>query len=211
MLKRAGRRRNIEADAERLQQLFRREAPHQIPLVEEAMGKQAAALLLQLDASCEAVDDLGQATEAAFRAHPDAPIMLSFPGIGPQIGARILAEIGDGRTRFATAGGLKAYAGAAPITWASGKCHYVGRQFVKNNRLNHVGGHLWAFSSLGGSVGADAHYRRRRTGGDWHMQALRHLFNRMLGQLHHCLLAGVPFDEAIAFPAKPQPAGTANA
>ncbi|MFC8536713.1 hypothetical protein ACFUJY_22645 [Streptomyces sp. NPDC057249] len=35
---RAGRRRNIEADAERLQQLFRREAPHQVPLVEEAMG-----------------------------------------------------------------------------------------------------------------------------------------------------------------------------
>lgn len=32
------------------------------------------------------------------------------------------------------------------------------------------------------------------------MQALRHLFNRMLGQLHHCRLARVPIDEAIAFP-----------
>lgn len=204
MMKRAGRRRNIEADVERLQQLFRREAPHQVPLVEEAMGKQARALLLQLDASCEAVTDLAQATEEAFRAHPDAPIMLSFPGIGAQIGARILAEIGDDRTRFATAGGLKAYAGAAPITRASGKRHYVGRRFVKNNRLNHVG-HLWAFSSLSGSAGADAHYRRRRTGGDWHMQALRHLFNRMLGQLHHCLQARIPFDETIAFPAPPDP------
>ncbi|MFG2669162.1 IS110 family transposase [Streptomyces sp. NPDC048387] len=210
MMKRAGRRRNIEADAERLQELFRREAPHQVPLVEDAMGKQARALLLQLDAACEAVADLGQATEEAFRAHPDAPIMLSFPGIGSQIGARILAETGDDRTRFATAGGLKAYAGAAPITRASGKRHYVGRRFVKNNRLNHVG-HLWAFASLGGSAGADAHYRRRRTTGDWHMQALRHLFNRMLGQLHHCLLARVLFAEAIAFPAEPQPAGTATA
>ncbi len=38
MMKRAGRRRNIEADAARLQQLFRREAPHQVPLVEEAMA-----------------------------------------------------------------------------------------------------------------------------------------------------------------------------
>ncbi|MFC9705219.1 hypothetical protein ACFTWD_31510 [Streptomyces sp. NPDC056943] len=43
------------------------------------------------------------------------------------------------------------------------------------------------------------------------MQALRHLFNRMLGQLHHCLLARTPFEEAIAFPAEPQPAGTASA
>jgi hypothetical protein len=32
------------------------------------------------------------------------------------------------------------------------------------------------------------------------MQALRHLFNRMLGQLHHCLLARSLFDEAIDFP-----------
>lgn len=32
------------------------------------------------------------------------------------------------------------------------------------------------------------------------MQALRHLLNRRLGQLHHCLLARVSFDEAVAFP-----------
>lgn len=93
---------------------------------------------------------------------------------------------------------------------ASGKRRYVGRRFVKNNRLNHVG-HLWAFASISGSSGADAHYRRRRAGGDWHMQALRHQFNRMLGRLHHCLLACVPFDEAIASPpgaATPQPVGS---
>jgi transposase len=164
------------------------------------MGKQALALLLQLDAACEAVDDLARATEDAFRSHPDAAIMLSFPGIGPQVGARILGEMGDDRTRFASAGGQKAYVGSAPITRASGKRRYVGRRFVKNNRLNHVG-HLWAFAFLGGSSGADAHYRRRRAEGDWHMQALRHLFNRMLGQLHHCLQSRSLFDEAIAFQA----------
>lgn len=81
MLRRAGRRRGIESDAERIQQLFREEAPRQLPLVEDAMGKQAQALLLQLDAACQAVDDLARATEEAFRSHPDAPIMLSFPGM----------------------------------------------------------------------------------------------------------------------------------
>lgn len=91
---------------------------------------------------------------------------------------------------------------------ASGKRRYVGRRFVKNNRLNHVG-HLWAFASLSGSSGADSHYRRCRAGGDWHMQALRRLFNRMLGQLHHCLLARTPFDESIAFPTEPLLAETA--
>jgi transposase len=105
--------------------------------------------------------------ERAFRTHPDAPIMLSFPGIGPGAGARLLAEIGDDRTRFGTAGGLNAYAGAAPITRASGKRKYVGRRFVKNNRLNHAG-YLWAFATLTHSPGANAHYRRRRKTGDWH-------------------------------------------
>lgn len=209
MLRRAGRRRGIEPDAERIQQLFREEAPRQLPLVEDAMGKQALALLLQLDAACQAVDDLAWATEEALRSHPDAAMMLSFPGVGPQVGARILGEIGDDRSRFATAGGLKAYAGSAPVTRASGKRRYVGHRFVKNNRLNHVG-HPWAFASS-----AVHPVRTPTTGaagkGGLAMQALRHLFNRMLGQLHHCLLARVPFDETIALPpaaATPQPASS---
>jgi len=36
------------------------------------------------------------------------------------LGARILAEIGDDRARFASARGLKAFAGTAPVTRASG-------------------------------------------------------------------------------------------
>jgi hypothetical protein len=32
-------------------------------------------------------------------------------------------------------------------------------------------------------------------------RVLRHLFNRMLGQLHYCPLSRTHFDESIAFPA----------
>ena len=90
--------------------------------------------------------------------------------------------------------------GSAPITRASGKKRYVGRRFVKNDRLN-AAGYLWAFAALRSSRGADAHYRRRRDHGDWHAQALRHLFNRMLGQLFHCLQSRQPFSEPLAFTA----------
>jgi hypothetical protein len=93
----------------------------------------------------QAGDDLAEAVEAAFHDHPDAGILLSFPGLGVQLAARILAEIGDDHTRFADARGLKAYAGSASITRASGKKHYVGRRMVKNNRLIHAG-FLWAFA-----------------------------------------------------------------
>ncbi|MGH3439510.1 MAG: transposase, partial [Sciscionella sp.] len=58
----------------------------------------------------------------AKRAHcwprwtPNAPTPItSFPGLGDLTGARVLAEIGDDRTRFADARGLKAFAGSAPV------------------------------------------------------------------------------------------------
>ncbi|WP_079408323.1 IS110 family transposase [Streptomyces sp. 3211] len=198
-LKRAGRQRGIEPEAERLRGIFRADFAHQPQLVEDALGQQMLALLRQLEAVCIAADELAEAAEASFRQHPDAEILLSFPGLGPQTGARVPAEIGDDRNRFADARSLKAYAGSAPITRASGKKHHVGRHMIKNNRLHHAG-YLWAFSSLTASPGANAHYRRRREIGDWHAQAQRHLFNRMLGQLFHCLKHKTLFDEHQAFP-----------
>ncbi|MFD9130686.1 IS110 family transposase [Kitasatospora sp. NPDC059571] len=197
-LKRAGRTRGIDAEAERLREVFRAEQARQPKVVEDAFGHQLAALLKQFDAACRAGDDLAEAVEIAFREHPDAEIYLSFPGLGVQLGARLLAEIGDDRTRFADARGLKAYAGSAPITRASGKKSYVGRRMVKNNRLMHAG-FLWAFSALTASPGADAHYRRRREHGDWHAGAQRNLLNRLLGQLFHCLQNRQLFDENHAF------------
>ncbi|MFE5372533.1 IS110 family RNA-guided transposase, partial [Streptomyces mirabilis] len=186
-LKRAGRKRGIEAEAERLREVFRAEWAHQPPLVEDPLGKQMQALLVQLEAACTAADDLAEAVEEAFPQHPDADVILSFPGLGIQLGARVLAEIGDDRQRFAGARGLKAYAGSSPITRASGKKSSITRRWVKNDRLNHAG-YLWAFPAITASPGAKAHYRRRRDNhGDWHAAAQRNLFNRMLGQLYYCL------------------------
>ncbi|MGP3979208.1 IS110 family transposase [Streptomyces sp. 8N114] len=198
-LKRAGRKRGIEAEADRVREVFRAEWAHQPPLVEDALGKQMLALLIQLDAACTAADNLAEAVEEAFPQHPDAEILLSFPGLGIQLAARILAEIGDDRTRFADARGLKAYAGSSPVTRASGKKTAITRRWVKNDRLNHAG-YLWAFSALRHSPGADTHYRRRREAGDWHAAAQRNLFNRMIGQLYHCLQHRKLFDEYTAFP-----------
>jgi transposase len=59
-------------------------------------------------------------------------VILSFLGLGVQLGARMLAEIGDDRQRFTDARGLKAYAGAVHVIRASGKKRHVGRQMIKN-------------------------------------------------------------------------------
>jgi transposase len=144
--------------------------------------------------------------------HPDAGIITSFPGLGPLTGARVLAEIGGfpfGRSRFADAKGLKAHAGAAPITRASGKTIAVLHRRVKNQRLAGAG-HNWAFSAITASPGTRAHYDRRKTEGDRHAAAQRNLFARLLGCLHHCLATGQHYDETTAFPS-PTPATRATA
>ena len=163
------------------------------------MAQQTLALLRQLEAACQSADDLEQATAQSFSQHPDAGIITSFPGIGALTGARVLAETGDDTSRFADAKGLKAYAGTAPITRASGKRKTVTRRTAKNNRLA-AAGYTWAFAALTASPGAKAHYDRRRDHGDRHAAALRNLTNRLLGCLWHCLRTGQHYNEATAFP-----------
>lgn len=199
LLIKAGRQRHLDRDVERLREVFTDTYLHQPPQVENAMGIHLTALLGQLDAACAAAEELAEAAIAHFEQHPDAEIITSFPGLGKLAGARVLAEIGDDRTRFTEARGLKAFAGSAPITRASGKKTVVLHRHIKNRRLAAVGP-IWALGSLRASPGARTHYDARRAAGDWNHQAQRHLFNKFLGQLHHCLQTGLRYDEHRAFP-----------
>jgi hypothetical protein len=58
---------------------------------------------------------------------------------------------------------------------------------------------MWAFSAASTYEPARRHYRQRRENGDRHAAANRHLFNKLLGQLYHCLQRHQPFDEVKAF------------
>jgi transposase len=161
------------------------------------MGRQVQALIQQLDATCRSADDLATAAEEAFLAHPDSEIITSFPGLSVTSGARVLAKIGDDRDRFADARALKAYAGAAPVTRASGRSRVVVARSVKNQRLASAG-YIWAFAVLRSREPRE-HYDGRRVGGERHTATLRNLFNKLLGCLYHCLQARTLYDPALAF------------
>lgn len=103
-----------------------------------------------------------------------------------QLGARLLAEIGDDRSRFADARALRAFAGAAPVTRSSGKSSFVHARRAKNDRIAATG-YVWALAAVRHDSHWNARYRSRRVAGDRHVAALRRLFHLMLGKLHHCL------------------------
>lgn len=112
-------------------------------------------------------------------------------------GARVLAEVGDDRMRFADARALKAYAGAAPVTRASGRSRVVVARAVKNQRLASAG-YMWAFAALRSHEPRE-HYDGHRASGEQHTAALRNLFNKLLGCLYRCLQARTLYDPAVAF------------
>src|SRR5690242_4483029 len=67
------------------------------------------------------VAQLEEQMAADFKEHPDAEILLSQPGLGIVLGARVLGEAGDDPTRHVNAQARKNYFGNAPITKRSGK------------------------------------------------------------------------------------------
>ncbi|MGW5315478.1 IS110 family transposase [Nocardia thailandica] len=197
-LRRAGRKRGIDERAAEIVEQLRRSGLRQPEPVESAMGRHALVLLAALDAACVGADELEQAAAEEFRKHPDYEIITSFPGLADLAGARILAELGDDRNRFANARALKAYAGSAPVTRASGRSISITFRRIKNDRLAATGW-VWAFAAAINQGPARGHYLARRARGDRHTAALRHLFNKMLGQLHHCLQTRQTFNPLKAF------------
>ena len=146
----------------------------------------------------EQITTLQGEVEAHFGRHPDAEIILSQPGLGPVLGARVLAEFGDDPCRYADAKCRKNYAGTSPITRASGKKKVVQARFVRNDRLIDAL-MAQAFSALNASPGARAYYDQQRARGADHNAALRQLANRLVGIQHGCLKTRTLYNETTAW------------
>ena len=196
-LKRA-RRRDIPAKAAAIQAALRAEHLSQPAVVTTAYAATVRALVALLGTLNEQVKALQGQVEAHFGRHPDAEIILSQPGLGPVLGARVLGEFGDDHDQYASAKARKNYAATSPITRASGKKRTVMARFVHNDRLVDAL-MTQAFSALQKSPGARAYYDRQRARGASHNAALRQLANRLVGILHGCLKTGAPYDEATAW------------
>ena len=168
--------------------------------VEAALGLTVEGLVAVVATMRSSVEHLEAELGREFDTHPLAPALRSAPGLGAILAARMLAEVGDDPDRFTTANGLRAFAGTAPVTRASGRSHYVKARKVRNKRLADAC-HWWAFAALTWSPGARAHYDQRRAAGDHHNAALRNLANKLIARMWWCLANHQLWDERAAWPA----------
>jgi transposase/transposase IS116/IS110/IS902 family protein len=197
-LRRAGRVRNIDQRADEIRAALRADYLHAPPAIAGAYGAAARSAIRLITAYTAEIAELEQALAAHFEQHPDAKIVRSLPGLGTVLGARVLGEFGDDRTRFTSPQSRKNYSGTSPITRASGRSHVVLARHARNRRLADAL-EQWAFCSLTQSPGARAYYDQLRGRGKTHRQALRQLANRWTGILHICLQRGQLYDETAAW------------
>jgi hypothetical protein len=197
-LRRGGRRRNVDQRAEHIHAAFGSQQLAAPPRMADAYGVVTRSTIAIMASLNHQIAELEEALREGFDEHPDAQIIRSLPGLGTILGARVLGEFGDDRTRFATAKSRKNYAGSAPITKASGKTHVVLARHARNHRLADALD-LWAFCSLTQSPGARCYYDTLRGRNKTHHQALRQLANRWVGILHHCLDRRIPYNEHTAW------------
>lgn len=128
-------------------------------------------------------------------AHPDAEWWMTIPGAQSLARARLLAWIGDDRSRFPTPNSLQATAGTAPVTRRSGKSRSVEFRTACSHKMRKALDDL-ARQSVKKSAWAREYYDSQITRGHGSARAYRALANRWLSIIWKLWQTNTPYDEA---------------
>jgi transposase len=139
------------------------------------------------------VDELDGDLGRRFFARPEAPILSSFPGMGPILGAEFLVAVGDA-SAFGSSDRLAAYAGLVPAAHDSGKRVGNHRKGRGGNRVLKRVFYQSAFSSIRSVPESRAFYDRKRSEGKRHTQAVIALARRRVNVLWAMLRDGTTFE-----------------
>jgi transposase len=163
----------------------------------EAEARRAVVLgfVAALRPLVEQIRHLEAQIAGALRAHPDGHIFRSFfrdpkSAITP---ARLLAEIGDCRTRYPTAASLAADAGMTPVTIQSGKRRSATFRYGCDARLRNAMATM-ADSTRHWHPWAGDTYHRATARGQDHPHAIRTLGRNWTLVLWRCWQDGVAYD-----------------
>jgi transposase len=166
------------------------------PLTAESMAQVVRSLVAVLNPLVAQISTLTRRIERFVESLPDGQIILSFPRAGRVCAAQILAELGDVRERFPTLDRLVAEAGAAPVTYQSGKTRSVSFRWACNHRLRQAITCL-ADNSRHANAWARSIYAAARARGCDHPHATRILARAWLRVIWRAWTDRKPYDPAL--------------
>jgi transposase len=135
-----------------------------------------------------------------FLTHEDHEIFASLPRAGKRLAPRLLAEIGDDRSRYQDESLLQALGGTSPVLFQSGMYSKAHRRMACIKPLRNAL-HQFAWQSTQSEPWAADYYQRKRGEGKSHTVAVRALANvwvRIIFALwihHQCYEAAI-FEQA---------------
>lgn len=156
----------------------------------------AASIVADLAAQLLATDDrirgIEERIQTTFHEHPQAAIIESMPGMGPILGAELIAAAGD-LTGYANAGRLASAAGLVPVPRDSGRrtgnMHRPMRYSRKLRRVFYLSAQV---AMMREGPNRD-YYLKKRGEGRGHVQALISLARRRVDVLWALLRDNRPF------------------
>jgi transposase len=166
-------------------------------LESEARRGAVLSLVAALRPIVAQIAELTSQIAGAVRAHPDGQVFLPlFKDPKSTItAARLVAEIGDDRSRYPSAEALAADAGMAPVARESGKRKVAAFRWACDKRLREAVACL-ADSTRHHHPWAREVYARARSRGLDHPHAIRVLGRAWLRVLWRCWQDEVPYDPA---------------
>jgi transposase len=154
------------------------------------------ALVSQLRATLQAIQDFDHAIAQHAQRHPDFPLFQTLPGAGSVFAPRLLVAFGEQRERYASAAELQQFAGIAPVTERSGKKCWVHWRFQCPTFLRQTFVE-WAAESIRHSFWARVYYQQQRDAGKAHQAAVRALAFKWIRILFRCWQDRTPYDESV--------------
>lgn len=157
-------------------------AQHTVIPGQDVAATIVADLATQILALDERLKDLDARVTTTFRAHPQAEIIESMPGMGPILGAELIAAAGD-LGGYADAGRLASAAGLVPVPRDSGRrTGNLHRPVHYSRKLRRVF-YLSANAAMMREGPNRDYYLKKRGEGDKHVQALICLARRRVDVL----------------------------
>lgn len=130
-----------------------------------------------------------------LQVHPDYPLFNSLPGASVKTHARLIAALGDDRSRFDSAESLQAAAGIAPLTEQSGNSRYVRRRWASTTFMMQT---FFEFAGLSipRCAWAKAFYDSQLAKGKSSSIAKRALAYKWIRIIYHCWKHRTPYNES---------------
>jgi transposase len=169
------------------------QAQHTVVPGQDVAASIVADLATQLLAIATRIGEVDTRITTTFRAHPQAEIIESLPGMGPILGAELIAATGD-LGGYANAGRLASAAGLVPVPRDSGRrTGNLHRPMRYSRKLRRVF-YLSAQSAMMREGPNRDYYLKKRGQGHGHVQALIALARRRVDVLWALLRDNRPFE-----------------